>query len=95
MVCLGRRVSRARACLRVGAGLVTVAVAPENVPAISAGRPELICLQLTNTGVLAEAIEKAEVIAIGPGLQDAPSGRARRYMPCWRATSRSSSMLML
>jgi ADP-dependent NAD(P)H-hydrate dehydratase / NAD(P)H-hydrate epimerase len=56
------------ACLRVGAGLVTVAVAPENVPAISAGRPELICLQLTGEGVLAEAIEKAEVIAIGPGL---------------------------
>jgi NAD(P)H-hydrate epimerase len=56
------------ACLRVGAGLVTVAVAPENVPAISAGRPELICLQLSGTGVLAEAIDKAEVIAIGPGL---------------------------
>jgi ADP-dependent NAD(P)H-hydrate dehydratase / NAD(P)H-hydrate epimerase len=56
------------ACLRVGAGLVTVAVAPENVPAISAGRPELICLQLTDEGVLAEAIEKADVIAIGPGL---------------------------
>ncbi|TLY77418.1 MAG: NAD(P)H-hydrate epimerase [Gammaproteobacteria bacterium] len=31
------------ACLRVGAGLVTVAVAPENVAAIAAGRPELIC----------------------------------------------------
>jgi ADP-dependent NAD(P)H-hydrate dehydratase / NAD(P)H-hydrate epimerase len=56
------------ACLRVGAGLVTVAVAPENVPAISAGRPELICLQLTDVSVLEEAIEKAEVIAIGPGL---------------------------
>ncbi len=36
------------ACLRVGAGLVTVAVAPENVSAISAGRPELICLPLTD-----------------------------------------------
>jgi NAD(P)H-hydrate epimerase len=56
------------ACLRVGAGLVTVAVAPENVPAISAGRPELICLQLTSASVLAEVIDKAEVIAIGPGL---------------------------
>lgn len=56
------------ACLRVGAGLVTVAVAPENVPAISAGRPELICLQLTAASALAEVIEKAEVIAIGPGL---------------------------
>ena len=60
------------ACLRVGAGLVTVAVAPENVAAISAGRPELICLALTGTSVLAEAIEKAEVIAIGPGLGRTP-----------------------
>ena len=60
------------ACLRVGAGLVTVAVAPENVAAISAGRPELICLQLTDASVLVEAIEKAEIIAIGPGLGRTP-----------------------
>jgi hydroxyethylthiazole kinase-like uncharacterized protein yjeF len=56
------------ACLRVGAGLVTVAVAPENVPAIAAGRPELICLPLTSEAGLAEAMERADVIAIGPGL---------------------------
>jgi len=61
------------ACLRVGAGLVTVAVAPENVAAISAGRPELICLPLTNAkSELPEAIEKAEIIAIGPGLGRTP-----------------------
>jgi ADP-dependent NAD(P)H-hydrate dehydratase / NAD(P)H-hydrate epimerase len=56
------------ACLRVGAGLVTVAVAPENVVAISAGRPELICLPLTDLAVLEEAMDRANVIAIGPGL---------------------------
>jgi ADP-dependent NAD(P)H-hydrate dehydratase / NAD(P)H-hydrate epimerase len=58
------------ACLRVGAGLVTVAVAPENVAAISAGRPELICLPLPLSGEseLDEAMERANVIAIGPGL---------------------------
>src|SRR5215470_13390975 len=56
------------ACLRVGAGLVTVAVAPENVAAISAGRPELICLPLVHQRDLDEAIERANVIAIGPGL---------------------------
>ena len=64
------------ACLRVGAGLVTVGVAPENVPAISAGRPELICLQLTDAAVLSEPIEKADVIAIGPGLGRTPWARA-------------------
>jgi NAD(P)H-hydrate epimerase len=56
------------ACLRVGAGLVTVAVSPENVPAISAGRPELICLPLADPGALADAVDRADVLAIGPGL---------------------------
>ncbi|HEY3784912.1 MAG TPA: NAD(P)H-hydrate dehydratase [Steroidobacteraceae bacterium] len=56
------------ACLRVGAGLVTVAVAAENIAAISAGRPELICLPLTHESGFAEALERADVIAIGPGL---------------------------
>jgi len=56
------------ACLRVGAGLVTVAVYPDNVMAISAGRPELICLPLVHEGELEGAIERANVVAIGPGL---------------------------
>jgi NAD(P)H-hydrate epimerase len=56
------------ACLRVGAGLTTVAVAPENVVAIAAGRPELICVALSGDGVLADAIGRADVIAVGPGL---------------------------
>jgi hydroxyethylthiazole kinase-like uncharacterized protein yjeF len=56
--------------------LVTVAVAPENVPAIAAGRPELICLPLTGPAVLAEALERATVVAIGPGLGQSPWARA-------------------
>ncbi|HVY80208.1 MAG TPA: NAD(P)H-hydrate dehydratase [Steroidobacteraceae bacterium] len=56
------------ACLRVGAGLVTVAVAPENVAAIASGRPELICLPLSEIEALREPIERADVVAIGPGL---------------------------
>jgi hydroxyethylthiazole kinase-like uncharacterized protein yjeF len=56
------------ACLRVGAGLVTVAVAPENVAAIAAGRPELICLPLANDQDLVEALARTDVVAIGPGL---------------------------
>jgi ADP-dependent NAD(P)H-hydrate dehydratase / NAD(P)H-hydrate epimerase len=56
------------AALRVGAGLVTVAVAPENVAAIAAGRPELICLGVKEQGDLEGAIERADVIAVGPGL---------------------------
>jgi ADP-dependent NAD(P)H-hydrate dehydratase / NAD(P)H-hydrate epimerase len=56
------------ACLRSGAGLVTVATAPENVSAIVAGRPELICVALTSETVLAEAMARADLIAVGPGL---------------------------
>jgi ADP-dependent NAD(P)H-hydrate dehydratase / NAD(P)H-hydrate epimerase len=64
------------ACLRVGAGLVTVAVAPENVAAISSGRPELICLPFDDEATLAHAIERADVVAIGPGLGRGDSARA-------------------
>jgi ADP-dependent NAD(P)H-hydrate dehydratase / NAD(P)H-hydrate epimerase len=60
------------ACLRVGAGLVTVAVAPENVPAIAAGRPELICLPLAEPEALTETFARTDVIAIGPGLGRTP-----------------------
>jgi ADP-dependent NAD(P)H-hydrate dehydratase / NAD(P)H-hydrate epimerase len=56
------------ACLRVGAGLVTVGVTPGNGAAIIAGCPELICLSLTDDGAWADALERADVIAIGPGL---------------------------
>ena len=64
------------ACLRVGAGLVTVAVAPENVPAIAAGRPELICLPLSDAEALTEAFTRTDVIAVGPGLGRTPWARS-------------------
>jgi NAD(P)H-hydrate epimerase len=53
-----------------------VAVAPENVVAIAAGRPELICLPLTEETVLADALEHASVVAIGPGLGRTPWARS-------------------
>jgi len=64
------------ACLRVGAGLVTVAVAPENVTAIAAGRPELICVGVSSEAVLNEAMARADVIAVGPGLGRSAWARA-------------------
>ncbi|MGQ0835527.1 MAG: NAD(P)H-hydrate dehydratase [Gammaproteobacteria bacterium] len=56
------------AALRVGAGLVTVAVAPENVGAVASGRPEVICLAIERGAQLEEPLERADVVAIGPGL---------------------------
>ncbi|HYJ41218.1 MAG TPA: NAD(P)H-hydrate epimerase, partial [Steroidobacteraceae bacterium] len=55
------------AALRVGAGLVTVAGAPENLVAVTATRPELIYLPLVSAN-LDDAIRSCDVLAIGPGL---------------------------
>jgi NAD(P)H-hydrate epimerase len=72
------------ACLRVGAGLVTVAVAPENVGAIASGCPELICRPVTYADDLTDALENANVVAIGPGLGRSDWARAAfdRVLTC-------------
>lgn len=60
------------AALRVGAGLVTVATRPENVASITADRPELICRGIERADEIESLLERADVLAIGPGLgQDA------------------------
>ncbi len=64
------------ACLRVGAGLVSAAIAPENLSAIAAGRPELIVHGLSDTVQLLEPLGAAEVVAIGPGLGRSAWARA-------------------
>ncbi|HLQ12049.1 MAG TPA: NAD(P)H-hydrate dehydratase [Steroidobacteraceae bacterium] len=56
------------ACLRCGAGLVSVATAAENVTAIVAERPELICFGADSAGALNAPLAAATVVAIGPGL---------------------------
>jgi NAD(P)H-hydrate epimerase len=78
------------ACLRVGAGLVTVAVAPENLAAIASGRPELICLPFREAEELSEAIERAQVIAVGPGL-----GRSRWACEALDAVLQSGKPLVI
>jgi len=78
------------ACLRAGAGLVTVATAPENLVAIAAGRPELICVALHTPADLAPALERAEVVAIGPGL-----GRSAWSQELVRLTLESTKPLVV
>ncbi|HEX7011174.1 MAG TPA: NAD(P)H-hydrate dehydratase [Steroidobacteraceae bacterium] len=56
------------AALRSGAGLVTVAAHPENLAAIVAGRPELMCRGTRNGNEVRALIERADVLAVGPGL---------------------------
>src|SRR5262249_39424433 len=44
--------------------------------AIAAGRPELICVALSNEAILGEAASRADVVAVGPGLGRTPWARA-------------------
>lgn len=56
------------ACLRVGAGLVTIATRPEHAAMIVAGRPELMCRGVLSVTELEPLLAAADIIAIGPGL---------------------------
>ena len=58
----------AEACLRSGAGLVTVATRAANVVAVMAGRPELMCHAVEDLPSLQPLIERADLIVAGPGL---------------------------
>lgn len=56
------------AALRVGAGLVSIATRREHTRFMSLNRPELMCHGIENAEQLVSLIDKATVIAIGPGL---------------------------
>ena len=60
------------AALRVGAGLVSVTGAAENLLAVTATRPELIYLPAPD---IDRALRAADVVAIGPGLGRTPWAR--------------------
>jgi hydroxyethylthiazole kinase-like uncharacterized protein yjeF len=71
----------AEAALRVGAGLVYVATHPDNVTAVLAGRPEIICRGVERAGELDELIGAVDAAAIGPGLGKTPwAGGLYRYL---------------
>jgi hydroxyethylthiazole kinase-like uncharacterized protein yjeF len=58
----------AEAALRVGAGLVSVATRPEHALALNIARPEIMCHGVSSAEALKPLLEKATVIAVGPGL---------------------------
>jgi NAD(P)H-hydrate epimerase len=64
----GAVVLAGEACLRAGAGLVTVATLPAHASAIAAQRPELMCRGVASAQQLRVLIADADVLAIGPGL---------------------------
>jgi len=63
------------AALRVGAGLVTMATRGDHVDAIVATRPELMGRGVENRADLEPLLERATVVAVGPGLGRSAWGR--------------------
>ena len=66
----------AEAALRAGAGLVSVATRAAHVVALNAGRPELMARGVDGPQALAPMLERADVIALGPGLGQGSWGHA-------------------
>lgn len=66
----------AEAALRTGAGLVSVATRPAHVAALLSRRPEAMVRAVEATDDLALLLERARVIALGPGLGQGEWGRA-------------------
>jgi NAD(P)H-hydrate epimerase len=61
--------------LRAGAGLVTLAVHPDNV-GITATRPELMCIGAGSAAEIQPLFGRATVVAVGPGLGQGPWAEA-------------------
>ena len=64
------------AALRAGAGLVSIATHPAHAAMVATGRPELICHPLDGSDELAPLLERATVVALGPGLGQSDWSRA-------------------
>ncbi|MBS0581558.1 MAG: NAD(P)H-hydrate dehydratase [Proteobacteria bacterium] len=78
------------AALRSGAGLVSVATRAEQVAAINAARPELMAHAVSGIQELKPLLERASVVAIGPGL-----GRRAWGHALWRTAIAAGKPLVL
>lgn len=65
-----------RAAYRAGAGLVTLATHPTHAGFVNQSCPELLTCAVEGTAALRSALQRATVLAIGPGLGQTAWGRA-------------------
>ena len=77
------------AALRCGAGLVTVATHPSSL-AVIAGRPELMGRAVTDAGDVSDALQRASVVALGPGL-----GQSAWAKQVWRTVLASGHPMVV
>lgn len=80
----------AEAAARVGAGLVTVATRPEHASLFAIARPELMAHGITTREEVEPLLQRATVLAIGPGL-----GRASWGQLLWNRALESSLPLIV
>lgn len=59
----------AEAALRSGAGLVSVGTHPDHAAILNSGRPELMVRGIDSAATQRKLMERATVIAVGPGMQ--------------------------
>ena len=78
------------AALRAGAGLVSVATHPQHAAGLNLGRPELMVHAVADAQALHAMLERATVLALGPGLGRGEWGRA-----LWRGTLAAGKPLVL
>lgn len=78
------------AAYRAGAGLVTVATHLGHAPLVSAVRPELISVGVTDAAELVLLLERVQAAAIGPGL-----GQGAWAQALWRTMVESSVPLVV
>jgi NAD(P)H-hydrate epimerase len=71
----GAALLAARAALRAGAGLVSVATRAAHAAVLTAAQPELMSRGVESAGELQTLIGRADVVAIGPGLGQGDWGR--------------------
>ncbi len=64
------------AALRSGAGLVTIATAPEHAALLNLTRPELMVYAVDGAAALRPLLQQADVIVVGPGLSTSAWGMA-------------------
>jgi NAD(P)H-hydrate epimerase len=64
------------AALRAGAGLVSVATRSEQLVALNSARPELMAHAVNGPQALEPLLERADVLAVGPGLGQGAWGHA-------------------
>lgn len=72
----GAALLAARAALRCGAGLVSVATRERHAAALTAAQPELMVHAVEQGVALAPLLARADVVVVGPGLGQGEWGRA-------------------